>query len=150
MTDRDRYQLLFGPYTAPTFRVRDVLFCEVRGPLIACGLSDRPIPWPVGKPGVRSSAPFVVVTSGLAEALRRESAQAVRYWWELSKQTVTRLRQALGVPLSNEGTYWLRHDHALEPGVRRGLRKAMQRPPIRSDGPRLRLLNGASCGSPEQ
>jgi len=40
VTDADRYHLLFGPYPAPRFRCGDA---------VITGLSNGPIPWPVGK-----------------------------------------------------------------------------------------------------
>jgi hypothetical protein len=46
MTDDDRFRLLFGPYTTPAFEYGDAVFCEVRGPVIVCGLSAGR-PWTV-------------------------------------------------------------------------------------------------------
>src|SRR5262249_47390473 len=51
----------------------------------------------------------------LAEAVRRESALAVAYWWGVKPQTVTVWRNALGVGPLNEGTHRLRHDYFQEP-----------------------------------
>ena len=86
MTDDDRFRLLFGPYRTPVFRYGDA-FCELRGDVILCGLTDAPIPWPTGKkrqkgPGARA----IVVYGALAEAVRRESAQAVAHWWGIARQ----------------------------------------------------------------
>jgi hypothetical protein len=116
MTDDDRFRLLFGPYRTPVFRYGDDAFCELRGDVILCGLTDAPIPWPTGKkrqkgPGARA----IVVYGALAEAVRRESAQAVARWWGVTAQTVTRWRKALDVGPVNDGTHRLRHDYALEP-----------------------------------
>ncbi len=47
--------------------------------------------------------------------MRRESAQAVAYWWGVTPQTVTRWRKALDVGPTTEGTHQLRSDYALEP-----------------------------------
>ncbi|HKB38007.1 MAG TPA: hypothetical protein VKD72_16285 [Gemmataceae bacterium] len=49
MTDADRLRLLFGPYRTPVFQSGDDAFCELRGDVILCGLTDAPIPWPTGK-----------------------------------------------------------------------------------------------------
>ena len=49
MTDDDRFRLLFGPYRTPVFRYGDDAFCELRGDVILCGLTDALIPWPTGK-----------------------------------------------------------------------------------------------------
>ncbi|HKB38356.1 MAG TPA: hypothetical protein VKD72_18075 [Gemmataceae bacterium] len=49
MTDDDRFRLLFGPYRTPVFKYGDDAFCELRGDVILCGLTDAPIPGPTGK-----------------------------------------------------------------------------------------------------
>ena len=45
MTDADRFRLLFGPYRTPVFKYGDDAFCELRGGVILCRLTDAPIPW---------------------------------------------------------------------------------------------------------
>src|SRR5262249_1254051 len=140
MHDAERYKLLFGPYAAPPFAYGQVLACAVRGPAIVCGLSAGRIPGPLGKRSPRAGARFLIVTGGLAEAVRRESAIAVSYGWGVGRDCVTTWRQALGVPLSNEGTHRLRHDYAGEPGVRRGLEKAW----AKAQDPERRAQNGAA------
>jgi hypothetical protein len=55
------------------------------------------------------------VCGALADAVRRESAQAVAYWWGVTAQTVMRWRKALDVGPTTEGTHQLRSDYALEP-----------------------------------
>ena len=40
MTDDDRFRLLFGPYRTPVFQYGDDDFCELRGDVILCGLTD--------------------------------------------------------------------------------------------------------------
>lgn len=127
MTDDERFKLLFGPYRAPTFEYGDVLFCEVRGDLVLCGLTDAPIPWPIGKKrGKGSRGRSIIVSAGLAEAVRRESSQAVAHWWGVSKYTVGLWRRALGVGPSNEGTRRLRHDYFEEPPALAGRRKSVE------------------------
>src|SRR3954466_15804842 len=82
MTDDDRFKLLFGPYRTPVFCYGDDAFCEERGDVILCGLTAARIPWPIGKRKEKGSrARFIVLYGALAEAVRRESAQAVAYWW---------------------------------------------------------------------
>jgi hypothetical protein len=49
MTDADRFKLLFGPYRTPRFRYGGTLRCELRGDLVVTGLTDAPVPWPLGK-----------------------------------------------------------------------------------------------------
>lgn len=55
-----------------------------------------------------------IVCGGLAEAVRRESASAVCYWWGVTAQTVTQWRNLLGVPTYNEGTKRLWRDLSAE------------------------------------
>src|SRR5262245_48485961 len=87
-------ELLFGPYKTPRFKYGEAVTCEARGKVIICGLTDAPIPWPVGKwERFRS----IVLYDALADAVRRESGQAVAYWWGVTSQTVTVWRKALGV-----------------------------------------------------
>src|SRR5262249_54283163 len=108
-------KLLFGPYQAPRFAYGADRLCALRGEVILCGLTDAPIPWPVGKKRVRSRGRAIVLFGALAKAVKRESAQAVGYWWGVTRATVSKWRAALGVGPTNEGTHRLRHDYALEP-----------------------------------
>ena len=124
MTDAERFRLLFGPYRTPRFRYGRPAFCEVRGEVVLVGLSDAPIPWPVGKRGRHKA---LVVYGGLAEAVRRESAQAVARWWGITPQTVWKWRKALGVGAVTEGTRWLKQGYALEPGITAAREKARAR-----------------------
>jgi hypothetical protein len=112
MNDRDRYRLLFGPYRAPYVRKGDVVFCELRGEAVVCGMSGGRIAWPVARH--KRGKPFLIVFAGLAEAIRRESNQAVALWWGIDKQTVSKYRKILGVPLATEGTSRLHRDIADE------------------------------------
>ncbi len=93
---------LLGTYPTPRFAYGLTLTCEVRGEVVATGLTNAPIPWPVGKrPGGRGRG--LVVCGGLAAAVRREAVAAVAYWWGVTAQTVTRWRGALGVGPYTEG-----------------------------------------------
>src|SRR4051812_10029231 len=113
MDDTDRFRLL-GKYRTPVFQYGEGGICSVRGQVEVVGLSGGPIPWPVGK---RDRAKSLVVAGGLEDAIRRESAQAVCYWWGVSPWVVWQWRKALGVGANTEGTRRLRHDYALEPGI---------------------------------
>ena len=110
MDDSDRLRLLFGPYSHPPLAYGDEVLCEVRGEVIIFELSNGLIPWPVGK---RGRGKGLVVYAGLADAVRRESAQAVAHWWGVTPQTVGVWRKALGVGALTEGTRRLKRDHAL-------------------------------------
>jgi hypothetical protein len=121
MRDADRFKLLFGPYRTPCFRYGDVVFCDVRGEVTLCGLTEAPIPWPVGKRGRHKA---IVLCGRLADAVRRESALAVAYWFGVSMQTVTAWRKALGVGATTEGTSRLRRDYFAEPWADQMRKKA--------------------------
>jgi hypothetical protein len=77
MDDAERFRLL-GKYQTPRFRYGRKVLCEVRGELTITGLSDAPIPWPLGKSGRGRHS--LVVYKGLAKAIRRESNQAICCW----------------------------------------------------------------------
>lgn len=79
---------ILGTYTTPKFKYGDAVMCEVRGEVFITGLTEGPIPWPVGKkPGGRQRT--FVVYEGLAEAIRRESATAICAAWGVSRQRLT-------------------------------------------------------------
>jgi hypothetical protein len=94
---------------------------EIRGEVKIIGISDARIPWPLAHYWAKRS---VVVYRGLAKAIRRESVQAVAYWWGISVEKVRLVRRALGVPLHNDGTARLRQRYAKTPEFRRMARKA--------------------------
>jgi hypothetical protein len=145
----DRVKLLFGPYRTPRVRLGRVLTCEARdADVIVTGYSDAPIPWPIGQRRGRG-ARALVVYGGLAEAIRRESNQAVAHWFGVTPQTVTKWRKALDVSRANAGTHRLHHDHALEPGVTAGREKAhaRSREPEADAGRRERIA-AAKRGKP--
>src|SRR5947209_16955993 len=81
-------KLLFGPYRTPRFRYGSVVFCEVRGEGIITGLTDAPIPWPLGKVGKRGRARALSVYRRFADADRLESASAGAHCWGVTPQTV--------------------------------------------------------------
>src|SRR3954447_21968886 len=87
MTDDERFRLLFGPYTTPVFQYGDDGFCAMRGEVIVCGLTAARIPWIVGKRKLKGSrARAIILCGALVDAVRRESAQAVAYWWGITAQ----------------------------------------------------------------
>jgi hypothetical protein len=125
VTDDDRFKLLYGPYRTPRVRVGEVLSCEYRDcDVIVTGFSDAPIPWPLGRRRGRG-ARGLVVFGALAEAVRRESAQAVGHWFGVDTQTVWAWRRALGVPRENEGTTALRQEYGQEAWFAEAQRKAV-------------------------
>jgi hypothetical protein len=124
VTDAGRFRLLFGPYRTPRFRYGKVVLCEVRGEVTICGLSDAPIPWPIGK---RGRAKSLVVYGDLVEAVRRESNLAVAHWWGISPQTVSLWRKALDVGPVTAGTARLLRDNLAETWQNGGREKAIAR-----------------------
>ena len=100
MDDAERFRLL-GTYPTPRFRYGRKVVCEVRGEVIVAGMTDAPIPWPIGKRGRGRS---LIVFKGLARAVRQESNQAVAYWWGVDPQTVSKWRRLLGVDRATPGT----------------------------------------------
>lgn len=123
MDDAERFRLRFGPYRTPRFKYGAQVKDARRGTVKIVGLSDAPIPWPIGA-GNRG-AKSLVLFGALARAVRRESNQAVAHWWGASGQTVTAWRKALGVPLTTEGTSKLRSVHFHEPWAREAQKKAV-------------------------
>jgi hypothetical protein len=88
-------------YKTPKFRYGAIVFDEVRGDVEIVGLSDAPIPWPIGK---KRNAKSLVVFKDLVRAIRSESNATVCEWWGITPQTVTKWRNALGVERINAGT----------------------------------------------
>jgi hypothetical protein len=69
-----RYQLFFGPYQVPRFKIGSVVKDEIRGKVKIIGVSDGRISWPVAMNWTRRS---LVVYRGLARALRLETLQHI-------------------------------------------------------------------------
>jgi hypothetical protein len=123
--DRDRFRLL-GTYLTPRVRMGTLLSCEARDcEGIVVGYLAGKIPWPVGR-RMGSGSRGLVVFGGLARAIRRESAQAVKHWWGVGRSSVWRWQMALGVELANPGTHRLRSDYSREPWAIKALRKGSQ------------------------
>jgi hypothetical protein len=89
-----RHRLHFGPYATPRFCIGQRVEDERRGFVRIVGLSDGPIPWPIGQ---TQRAKSLVLYRGLARAVARESNAAVAHWFGVKGQTVTKWRRALGI-----------------------------------------------------
>jgi len=122
MHDAERFRLRFGPYRTPRFKYGDQVKDARRGPVTIVGLSDAPIPWPIGA-GVRG-AKSLVLFGALVRAVRRESNQAVAQAWGVTGQTVTAWRRALGVGPTTDETSKLRSAHFREPWALEAQKKA--------------------------
>ena len=101
MHESDRVKLL-GKYCTPRFKYGAVVACAIRGPVKIVGLTNARIPWPKCRSGKRARA--IILYGALADAVRRESAQAVAYWFGVGMDSVWKWRKALGVERVNEGT----------------------------------------------
>jgi hypothetical protein len=88
-------------YRTPAFRYGQRVQCLARGEVTIVGLSNAPIPWPIGK---TLRARSLVLYRGLAHAVRREANQDVARLFGVTGQTVTKWRRALDVPPNNRGT----------------------------------------------
>jgi hypothetical protein len=91
-----RYKLHFGPYKTPHFKLGAVVEDEIRGEVKINGVSEARVPWPLA---IHRPQRSVIVYGALARAIRRESVQAVAYWWGVSVEKVRVVRRALGVPI---------------------------------------------------
>jgi hypothetical protein len=115
MRNADRFKLL-GTYRTPRVRVGRVLTCEFRDcDVVVTGYSDARIPWPVGRPRGQRGRAGHVVFGALAAAVRRESNQAVAYWFGAAPGRVSLWRRALDVRPTNTGTHRLRAGYGAEP-----------------------------------
>lgn len=143
MLDRDRFRLLCK-YETPRVRVGNVLTCEARDfDVIVIGYTDGRIPWPVGKRKGSAGRGSPVVYGGLADAVRRESNQAVSYWFGVTPHTVSKWRKALGVGLTNAGTNRLRSDYTDESWAVAARKKAVAKA---GDPERRRKISEAQKG----
>jgi hypothetical protein len=111
MDDAERFRL-FGKYRTPRFRYGRKVVCEVRGEVIITGMTDAPIPWPLGRRGRERCS--LVVYKDLAKAIRRESNLAICHWWGVTPQTVSKWRKALSVRRATEGTSRLHSEYDKE------------------------------------
>jgi len=124
MEDAERFRLL-GKYQTPRFRVGQRVSCKVRGEMVITGTTDEPIPWPLGLHG--RGRHTLIVYKDLAKAIRRESNQAVAYWWGVDPQTVTKWRKVLSVARGAQGTTRLFRDYTKEPWAVEALAKAQSK-----------------------
>jgi len=117
----DRYPLI-GRYATPRFRYGKFVMCEMRGEVEIVGLTDAPIPWPIGKRGRHKA---IVLYGALVKAVRRESSLAIQHWFGVGPFTVWKWRKALGVDRNTEGTSQLFSENSqTNPAVIEGLAKA--------------------------
>jgi hypothetical protein len=144
MKDADRFRLL-GTYPTPRMRLGTVLSCEHRdGDVIVTGYSEGRIAWPVGR-RKGAGGRGLILYGDLARAVRRESHLAVRHWFGVGHQTVSRWRKALGVGFSTEGTVRLKSDYNQEPWAHAARKNAVAKA---RDPERRRKIAEAKRGKP--
>lgn len=103
-------RLRYGSYATPRFRYGSTVTDSCRGDVVIMSLSAGRIPWPLGRITGKNSQGLILYDA-LIRAVRRESAQAVAYWWGVTAQTVTRWRKALGVVGPTDGERAVRSEH---------------------------------------
>jgi len=99
MKQRERVQLLFGPYKAPALHRGNRAFCLYRdADVVVTTWTDARISWPrCRSPEHPKGGSGLLVCEELARAIRNESETAIAYWWGVNPCTVVRWRKALGV-----------------------------------------------------
>jgi hypothetical protein len=111
MEDAERFRFP-GEYRTPRFRIGKRVRCLLRGEMVITGMTDAPIPWPLGIHG--AARHMLIVFKDLAKAIRREFGKAICHWWGVESSTVRMRRRALGVGIVNEGTSRLYREHNKE------------------------------------
>jgi len=121
MSDAGRYPLI-GRYSTPRFRYGARVVCQACGEVETVGLTDAPIPWPIGN---RDRHKAIVLYGALVKAVRRESSLAIQHWFGVGPFTVWKWRRALGVESNTEGTSRLFSERSqTNPAIVGGLAKA--------------------------
>jgi hypothetical protein len=113
--------------------------------MVIRGMTDAPIPWPLGTPKGRGGKHSLIVYKGLAKAVRRESEQAICYWFGVCPFTVWKWRRALGVGCATEGTSRLHREYTKESCAVEALAKAQSKA---GDRERRRKIAKARRGKP--
>jgi hypothetical protein len=88
-------KLQFGAYLTPITVVGATLECEVRGLVTVCGMSNGPLPWPLGE---RDGEQHLIVFKGLSRAIRQERPEAVAEHWGIPVATVVDWKKACNGP----------------------------------------------------
>jgi NUMOD3 motif len=105
---------LLGEYSAPLVEIGQHVQCAIRGEVEVVGMSAGPIAWPIGRYPPNGRSRFLIVCGDLVDAIRRESAEAIRHHWRVGSNTVWSWRKALGISQYTEGTTWLKSKRAQE------------------------------------
>jgi hypothetical protein len=111
----DKTGLLFAPYSPPTLKAGDRIFCLYRdAEVVVYDWSLAPVPWPLCyEVGMRGAGKGILVDEELARAIQHESALAIQYWWGVCQKTVCKWRASFGIRrLAAEGSRRLIHQAA--------------------------------------
>jgi hypothetical protein len=81
---------LLGKYRTPKFRLGDVVRCARRGEVRIVGLSDAPIPWPIGQ-SYRRVTRSLLTYAGLTEVSARARLSRASALCRLARRTGRRL-----------------------------------------------------------
>ena len=130
-------------YRTPSFRYGQKVECLARGEVEIVGLTDAPVPWPIGK---TLRAKSLVLYRDLAQAVRRESNLEVCRLFGVTPQTVSKWRKVLGVEQINPGTLRLRVAHGRSLAGRVGLEAMWAK--ARDPGRRRKILQQLGAASP--
>lgn len=108
MTDRpgDSPIIIAGPYSPPSadaYPVGATVQCERWGPVEVAG-HHGPMRWPWCRPHGRGDRRSLILAGELARAIRVEAAETVALLWGIGLKQVTRLRRAVEVGYSTDGT----------------------------------------------
>ena len=146
MHERERVKLLFGPYRTPRCKVGRSLRCAIRGKATVRGLTDAPIKWPYTYSEKKANRPSLILCGALADAVRQESVQAVKYWFGVGRDTVWRWRKTLGVARQTPGTVDLQRRYAPESVLSEKAKRKLAR--VQRSPERIAKLAAAQRGKP--
>ncbi len=142
MPSIDRHQLHFGPYQTPVFQYGETAACLIHGDVIITGISDGRIAWPMT---TRQGGRSLLLYQDLVQAVEREAACAVAYWFGVSTWMVRKWRRILSVPARNQGDRLLKREYAAGENGRLARQAALL---TANDRERCAKISAAQRGKP--
>lgn len=100
-------RFLFGPYFPPDVQIGDEIKCARQELVRVTRWSDGPIPWPQCR---KHGCHALIIFADLERALRNESSLVVALAWGISRITIWKCRQAMGLENATPGTTARRSD----------------------------------------